>query len=460
MRQFEIWADMVGLAVGTRGRGRCRAFLIPTDDPSDGYPAALALHHDGSRPHERARTELVYGEALRRARMRTASRIHLRAALAGFEQLGAEPWAERARAELRATGETTQARGFAWDTLTVQELQIAQLAARGASNPEIAGQLFLSRRTIEYHLHKVFTKLGLASRTELVSAKPGLVSSWMQMQPAIHRFGLMMSESTLSRHAGPIVAYCGCVFDRGHLALVFVFVSFNDAAVMVADPLYRVPNLAYAAAFSGLAIAACAAYDKQAHAAGTFGLVALCAAIVGTVNLGANMWFEGFAVPWLADVVPQVLTAQKTMFWKVGYLSSYTLFSIGWVLFGLASLRAGVFPRLISLAIVVGGIIGFLAARPRVRRRAGPGAAEPGDLDDQDSERRPHNCAADAGLICCSGANEGCGGNAAPRSNHTPSAAMARPRNPPRRKQSLVTGDTTYDDKDGDPDGERPVPED
>jgi DNA-binding CsgD family transcriptional regulator len=145
--------------------------LIQPDDPSDGYLPALALDDDGNRPHERARTELIYGEALRRARRRSESRIHLRAALAGFEQMGARPWAERARAELRATGETTQSRGVAWDRLTVQELQIAQLAARGASNPEIAGQLFLSRRTIEYHLHKVFTKLGLASRAELASAK-------------------------------------------------------------------------------------------------------------------------------------------------------------------------------------------------------------------------------------------------------------------------------------------------
>jgi hypothetical protein len=149
-----------------------------------------------------------------------------------------------------------------------------------------------------------------------------------------------------------------------HLALEFVLLSFSDLAVMLADPIFRVVNLAYAAAFSGLAIAACAAYDKQAREAGTFGLVALCAAIVGTVNLGANMWFEGFAVPWLADVVPQILTAEKTLFWQVGYLSSYILFSLGWVLFGFASLRARVFPRLISLAIVVGGLIGFLAARP------------------------------------------------------------------------------------------------
>jgi hypothetical protein len=174
----------------------------------------------------------------------------------------------------------------------------------------------------------------------------------------------MMSESALSRYAGPIVLIVGAYLTMTHLALEFVFVSFSDLAVMVADPLFRVLNLAYAAAFSGLAIAACAAYDKQAREAGTFGLVALCAAIVGTVNLGANMWFEGFAVPWLAGEVPQILTAEKTLFWQVGYLSSYILFSIGWVLFGIASLRARVFPRFISLAIVVGGVIGFLAARP------------------------------------------------------------------------------------------------
>jgi hypothetical protein len=172
------------------------------------------------------------------------------------------------------------------------------------------------------------------------------------------------SQSALSRFAGPIVLAVGAYLAVAHLALFVVFMSHSDPATMLADPIFRVLNLAYAAAFSGLAIAACAAYDKQARAAGTFGLVALCAAMVGTVNLGANMWFEGFAVPWLADVVPQVLIAEKTMFWKVGYLSSYILFSIGWVLFGLASLLARVFPRLISLAIVVAGIIGFLAARP------------------------------------------------------------------------------------------------
>jgi hypothetical protein len=174
----------------------------------------------------------------------------------------------------------------------------------------------------------------------------------------------MMPESALSRYAGPIVLIVGAYLAVIHLALQFVIIRFTDLAEMEADPTFRGVNLAYAAAFSGLAIAACAAYDRQARAAGTFGLVGLCAAIIGTVNLGANMWFEGFAVPWLAGEVPQILTIEKTLFWQFGYYSSYLLFAIGWVLFGLASLRARVFPRLISLAIVAGGIIGFLAARP------------------------------------------------------------------------------------------------
>ena len=86
MRQFESWADTVASPWARAVAARCRALLMPLNDPSDGYLPALALDQDRSRPHERARTELVYGESLRRARRRTASRIHLRAALSGFER--------------------------------------------------------------------------------------------------------------------------------------------------------------------------------------------------------------------------------------------------------------------------------------------------------------------------------------------------------------------------------------
>jgi DNA-binding CsgD family transcriptional regulator len=166
--QFGAWAQRIELPWAAAVAGRCRALLDPGPDALDGFAAALDLHADGNRPLERARTELAYGEALRRARQRTASRTHLRAAMATFTQHGATPWAERARAELRATGETVHRPGpLHRDRLTAQELQISRLVAAGASNPEIAAQLFLSRRTVEYHLRKVFTKLGVTSRTEL-----------------------------------------------------------------------------------------------------------------------------------------------------------------------------------------------------------------------------------------------------------------------------------------------------
>jgi hypothetical protein len=172
-----------------------------------------------------------------------------------------------------------------------------------------------------------------------------------------------MHGTPLSRHAGPIVLVAGAFFAITHLALLFV-VNRGDVRTMVADPLYQVVSVAYAAAFAGLLIALFAAYARQAREAGTFGLAALFAAIVGTFTLGADMWFEAFATPWLAEVVPQILTAERKGIWVIGYFSSYVLFALGWGMFGLPSLRARVFPVRISVALVVGGLIGFLAAAP------------------------------------------------------------------------------------------------
>ncbi len=116
-----------------------------------------------------ARTELLYGEWLRRQRQRREARPHLRRAADLFRQVGTTPWEERAEAELRATGEKARERDpSTLDQLTPQELQIAGLVASGMTNRQIAAQLFLSPRTIDYHLRKVFSKLGVASRTELV----------------------------------------------------------------------------------------------------------------------------------------------------------------------------------------------------------------------------------------------------------------------------------------------------
>jgi DNA-binding NarL/FixJ family response regulator len=117
---------------------------------------------------DRARTELAYGEFLRRARRRVDARTHLRAALEIFEDLGAAPMAERARQELRASGETARRRDPSTASkLTPQELQVAALIRQGMSNREAAAQLFLSPRTIDFHLRNVFAKLGVTSRAEL-----------------------------------------------------------------------------------------------------------------------------------------------------------------------------------------------------------------------------------------------------------------------------------------------------
>jgi DNA-binding CsgD family transcriptional regulator len=148
---------------------RCEA-LLEDRDPDAAFEEA-ARHASALSPLDRARTELLYGEWLRRQRRRTDARIHLRAALEAFRQLGALPWEQRAEAELRATGETVRKRDLSVaEQLTPQELQIAGLVAEGLTNKEIAAQLFLSPRTVDYHLRKVFTKLGIASRADLIRA--------------------------------------------------------------------------------------------------------------------------------------------------------------------------------------------------------------------------------------------------------------------------------------------------
>jgi ATP/maltotriose-dependent transcriptional regulator MalT len=122
---------------------------------------------------ELARAHLLYGEWLRREARRVDAREQLRAAHLLLTSMGAEAFAARAERELRATGENVRRRTVETrDELTAQERQIAGLARDGLSNPEIGARLFLSPRTVEWHLHKVFTKLGIRSRRELANALP------------------------------------------------------------------------------------------------------------------------------------------------------------------------------------------------------------------------------------------------------------------------------------------------
>jgi DNA-binding CsgD family transcriptional regulator len=168
VHEYELWAQSSNQPWSLGLLAACHALLAQGDEAEAKFGEALDLLPAARRPFEYARTELLLGEFLRRNRKRREARDHLRNAMATFEQLAAAPWEERARNELRATGETARKRDpSTLGDLTPQELQIARLVASGARNREVASQLFLSPRTIDYHLRKVFMKLGISSRAEL-----------------------------------------------------------------------------------------------------------------------------------------------------------------------------------------------------------------------------------------------------------------------------------------------------
>jgi len=141
------------------------------------YEEAVTRLSAGSVALHLARAQLIYGEWLRRENRRIDARRQLGAAYDLFDRFGAEAFAGRARRELSATGETARRRtADAFRLLTPQEAQIARMAADGLTNPEIGAQLFISARTVEYHLGKVFPKLRISSRRDLRRALVGVPS--------------------------------------------------------------------------------------------------------------------------------------------------------------------------------------------------------------------------------------------------------------------------------------------
>jgi DNA-binding CsgD family transcriptional regulator len=175
LASFEPWAESLEVPWARAIALHCGALLADDDaDAECRFRQALAIHADSTRPFERARTELAFGEFLRRSRRRVEARQHLRAALDQFESLGATLWAERARVELRASGQTARKRDpSARADLTAQELQIARFVADGLSNRDVAARLFLSPRTIDFHLRNIFRKLEISSRVELARLELG-----------------------------------------------------------------------------------------------------------------------------------------------------------------------------------------------------------------------------------------------------------------------------------------------
>jgi DNA-binding CsgD family transcriptional regulator len=172
MARFCAWAGRAGAPGLDALTERCQALLASDGAAEAHYLAALSLPEPS---FEKARTQLLYGIWLRRSRRKAEAGSQLRHAADYLEGISARPWAWRARTELEASGTgpagPRQARS---PGLTPQELQIARLAAQGLSNRDIAAQLFLSHRTVAYHLYKSYPKLGITSRTEL---DPGLLGS-------------------------------------------------------------------------------------------------------------------------------------------------------------------------------------------------------------------------------------------------------------------------------------------
>jgi len=168
MREEGIAALSPRLALLVAGAA---ALAAPDDLATELFEHALAPPGTDRWPFDRARVQLAYGEHLRRIRSMSCSRLQLAAALDVFQRLGAQPWARRTANELRATGQVRPAnQRLEPPSLTPQEETIAKLAATGLTNKQIAQQLYLSHRTIQNHLHRIFPKLGITSRAALRDA--------------------------------------------------------------------------------------------------------------------------------------------------------------------------------------------------------------------------------------------------------------------------------------------------
>jgi DNA-binding CsgD family transcriptional regulator len=167
---FAAQAEAKGQPWALARAARCRGLLAGESELQVQFEEALQLHERTPDAFETARTRLAYGASLRRARKRIRAREELRAALATFERLGARPWADQAGAELAATGETARRRDASTlDELTPQEVQIARLLAGGKTTREAAAAVFLSPKTVEYHLRHIYRKLDIHSREELAA---------------------------------------------------------------------------------------------------------------------------------------------------------------------------------------------------------------------------------------------------------------------------------------------------
>jgi DNA-binding CsgD family transcriptional regulator len=169
--EYTAKAESKGQPWALARAARAQALVAPEGEFEREFEHAVGIHAKTPDVFELARTRLAYGARLRRARRRVRAREELRRAVELFEDLGAVVWADVAIAELAATGETARRRDASTlDQLTPRERQIALLLGRGSTTREAAAAVFLSPKTVEYHLRHVYQKLGIRSRGELTSA--------------------------------------------------------------------------------------------------------------------------------------------------------------------------------------------------------------------------------------------------------------------------------------------------
>jgi hypothetical protein len=170
----------------------------------------------------------------------------------------------------------------------------------------------------------------------------------------------------LARIAGPLAIAAGALFTVTQFVLIAMVTSIDRTNPHWLEVYYAYPgalanNIAQFVAFCLLALALLAAYARQAHRAGALGVISVGVALVGTICIAGDAWFEAFAAPWIVDVGPEVFIKGPSGMLPIGAGVSFVLFALGWILFGAASLRARIFPAAISIAIIVGGIAGFQA---------------------------------------------------------------------------------------------------
>ncbi len=168
-----------------------------------------------------------------------------------------------------------------------------------------------------------------------------------------------MTASLITRLAGPAAIAAGTLMVGAQIVLSTFDMTQHIATST--NPLFQVTQVFYLLGFIALMVFLFATSRWFEEKGGKFGVFATLAALIGTMALGGDMWFETFAIPWIADEVPGAFDTDPTVVLALGAISSYVLMAIGWALYGIASYRARIFPRTLSVALVVGGLLAFNA---------------------------------------------------------------------------------------------------